>query len=124
MRNCVKVHLRPEKNADEITKANPMALKDVSAATIITTPTVIAAMTKVSLIDGVSKRKIKAKRRTKARENDLQIVRNVREINLKDIFPKPISRDPAIPQGKRKARYENLAKPGAGGGRDRREGKL
>lgn len=72
-RICVSAQRKPEENADEIIKAKPSALNLVSPATIMMTPTVMAAMIRISLMDGVSRRKRKAKKRTKAREEDLHI---------------------------------------------------
>ena len=72
----VSAHLKPEKNAAEMTKMKPKGLKSTSPDTIITTPKVIVAMMRMSFQEGVSRRKRKAKRRTKAREEDLHIAGN------------------------------------------------
>jgi hypothetical protein len=73
-RICVRAHRNPEKKAEEMIRANPVALNAVSPATIIRTPRVIAAIIRTSLTDGVSKRNRNAKRSTKARAEDLHIV--------------------------------------------------
>lgn len=98
-RICVRAHLKPEKNADAMTRANPTALKAASPATIIITPTVMVVIMMMSFIEGVSSLKRKANRRTKASAEDLHIVRKVREMNFKDMFPRPTSREVAVPQG-------------------------
>lgn len=103
-RICVRPHRKPEKKADAMTRINPTALNAVSPATIMTTPTVIVAMITINLTDGVSRRKTKAKRRTNASADDLHMVRKVREMNFRDIFPRPISREVAAPQGTRRVR--------------------
>lgn len=95
----VRPHLKPEKMEDTMMRLKPRALKDASPATIITTPMVMVPMMRMSLREGVSRRKRNAKRRTNAREEDLHIVRNVRVMNRRDIFPSPTSRDVAAPQG-------------------------
>lgn len=101
---CVSPQRKPEKNAEAMTRAKPTTLKAVSPATIMTTPTVMVAMTKINLTEGVSSRKMKAKRRTKARAEDLHMVRKVREMNLRDMLPSPMSRDVAAPQGTSRVR--------------------
>ena len=75
-RICVRAHLKPEKKAAEMTRMKPRGLKSTSPETIITTPNIIVAMMRMSFQEGVSRRKRKAKRRTKAREEDLHIAGN------------------------------------------------
>lgn len=72
-RICVKAQRKPEKNADEMINMKPIALKAVSPATIMITPMVMAAIMRISLMEGVSRRKRKAKSRTKANAEDLHI---------------------------------------------------
>ena len=74
-RICVRAQRKPEKKAEDIIRINPRALKRVSPATIMMTPTVIVAMIRINLIEGVSSRKRKAKMRTNARDEDLHIAR-------------------------------------------------
>ena len=74
---CVRAQRKPEKNADEMTRIKPKALNAVSPATIMITPAVMVAMIKINLREGVSRWKRKAKRRTKAREDDLHIACDV-----------------------------------------------
>lgn len=74
-RICVRAQRKPEKKAEDIIRINPRALKRVSPATIMMTPTVIVAMIRTNLIEGVSSRKRKAKMRTNARDEDLHIAR-------------------------------------------------
>ena len=69
----VKAQRKPEKKADEMISTKPSALKAVSPATIMTTPMVIVAIMRISLIEGASRRKRKAKSRTKANAEDLHI---------------------------------------------------
>lgn len=95
----MRPHLKPEKNADAMTRVKPTALKAASPATIMITPTVMVVMMKMSFIDGVSSLKRKANRRTKASAEDLHMVRKVREMNFRDMFPRPTSREVAVPQG-------------------------
>ena len=71
----VKAQRKPEKKADEMMRMKPRMLKAVSPATIIMTPIVMVAMIRMSFIEGVSRRKINAKRRTKAKAEDLHIAR-------------------------------------------------
>lgn len=87
-----------------MTRPKPSALNAVSPATIITTPIVIVAMTIINLKEGDSRRKRKAKIRTKASAEDLHMVRKVREMNLRDMLPSPMSRDVAAPQGTRRVK--------------------
>lgn len=70
---CVKAQRKPEKKADKMMSMNPRALKSVSPATIIITPTVIVAIMRISFKEGVSRWNTKAKRRTKAKAEDLHI---------------------------------------------------
>jgi hypothetical protein len=70
---CVSAHLNPEKNAEDIMRMKPRALKAVSPATIIMTPMVIVRMMRQSFMEGVSRWNMKAKRSTKARAEDLHI---------------------------------------------------
>ena len=72
-RICVKAQRNPEKNADEMINMKPSALKAVSPATIMITPMVIVAMIRTNLTEGASRRKRKAKSRTKANAEDLHI---------------------------------------------------
>lgn len=72
-RICVKAQRNPEKKADEMISIKPSALKAVSPATIMITPMVIVAMMRINLIEGASRRKRKAKSRTKANADDLHI---------------------------------------------------
>lgn len=65
---------KPEKKAELIMRPKPRASKAVSPATIIITPAVIVAMMRMSFQVGVSRRKMKAKRRTNARAEDLHMV--------------------------------------------------
>lgn len=76
-RICVKAQRNPEENADEMIRINPSALKAVSPATIMITPMVIVAIIRISLMEGVSRRKTKANSRTKARDEDLHIAGKV-----------------------------------------------
>ena len=64
---------KPEKKAAKMTRIKPRTLKAVSPATIMMTPAVIVVMIATSLMDGSSRRKRKAKPRTKASEEDLHI---------------------------------------------------
>jgi peptidase E len=101
-RICVKPQRKPEKNADAMTSVKPSALKAASPATIITTPIVIVAM--INFMEGDSRRKRNANSKTKARADDLHMVRNVREINLRDMFPRPTSSEVAAPHGTRRVK--------------------
>ena len=56
-----------------MTRMNPRALKDVSPATIITTPAVIVAMMRMSFMEIASRRNTKANVRTNASEEDLHM---------------------------------------------------
>ena len=66
---------KPEKKAADMTRIKPSTEKATSPATIIITPMVMVAIIATSRQDGVSRRKRKAKRRTKASEDDLHIAR-------------------------------------------------
>ena len=72
-RICVRAQRKPDEKAEEMIRTKPSVLKAVSPATIMMTPTVMVAMMRISLREGVSRRKRKAKRSTKAREEDLHI---------------------------------------------------
>src|SRR2546421_12714804 len=85
-RICVRAQRKPEKNAPVMTSTNPMALNSVSPATIITTPAVIVAMMAHSFQEGCSRRKRNANSRTKAREEDLHIVRKVRVTKRREVL--------------------------------------
>ena len=100
----VNAQRKPEKKAEEMIRAKPRALKAVSPATIMTTPTVMVAMMRMSFQEGVSRRKTNAKRRTKARAEDLHMVKKVREMNFRDMLPRPMSSDVAVPQGPMRVR--------------------
>ena len=69
----VKAQRKPEKKAEEMMRAKPRASKAVSPATIIITPAVMVRMIRTNFIEGVSRWKRKAKRRTNARAEDLHI---------------------------------------------------
>lgn len=98
-RICVRAQRKPEKNADAMTSPNPATLKAVSPKTIITTPTVMVQMMRMSLTLGVSSLKRKAKAKTNANAEDLHMVKNVRVMNLRDMLPRPISSEVAVPHG-------------------------
>ena len=72
-RICVRPQRKPEKNAAEMTRTKPRVENFTSPATIIITPSVIVAMIATRRQEGTSRRKRKAKMRTKAREEDLHI---------------------------------------------------
>lgn len=76
-RICVKAQRKPEKNADEMINTKPRALKAVSPATIMMTPMIMVAIIRISLTEGVSRRKRKAKSRTKANAEDLHMAGKV-----------------------------------------------
>lgn len=95
----VKLHLKPEQNEALITRANPRALKAVSPATIMITPAVMRRMMPHRRQVGFSRRKMKAKSKTNASTEDLHMVKKVREMNLNEKLPKPMSRAVAVPQG-------------------------
>ena len=69
----VSAQRKPEKNAELMIRRKPRASNAVSPATIITTPTVMVNIMRQRVIEGDSRRKRKAKRRTKARAEDLHI---------------------------------------------------
>ena len=54
-RICVRAQRKPEKKAEEMMRTKPRALKSVSPATIIMTPTVMVKMTRINFIEGVSR---------------------------------------------------------------------
>lgn len=83
-RICVRAQRKPEEKAAEMTRTKPRALKAVSPATIMTTPIVIVAMMRINLTDGVSRRKRNAKRRTKAREEDLHMAKKFTRLALQN----------------------------------------
>jgi hypothetical protein len=69
----VRAHRKPEKQAAEMTRMKPRAENSISPKTIITTPAVMVAIMATRRQDGFSRRKRKAKMRTKASEDDLHI---------------------------------------------------
>src|SRR5271170_1460224 len=77
-RICVTAQRKPEKKAELRTRTKPTRLKATSPATIIITPAIMVAMMRMRRQEGASRRKRKAKRSTKARDEDLHIVRKVR----------------------------------------------
>ena len=78
---------------------NPRALKAASPDTINMTPMVMRVITPQSFQVGCSSLKMKAKRRTNARTEDLHIVKNVSDMKRREKFPRPMSRAVAVPQG-------------------------
>lgn len=70
----VKAHRKPEKNEADMARAKPKAWNDVSPATIIRTPRVMVRIMRMSLREGFSSRKRKAKTRTNIKTDDLHIV--------------------------------------------------
>ena len=72
-RICVRAQRKPEKKAERMMRMKPRRLKAVSPATIMMTPRVMVAMMRMRRTEGLSRRKRKAKRRTKARAEDLHI---------------------------------------------------
>lgn len=74
-RICVKAHRKPEKKAADMTRMKPRMEKATSPNTIIITPRVMVEIMATSRQEGDSRRKANAKRRTKAREEDLHIAR-------------------------------------------------
>ena len=72
----VRAQRKPEKKAERRIRIKPRRLKAVSPATIITTPPVMVAIMRLSFQEGVSRRKMKAHRRTKARAEDLHMAGN------------------------------------------------
>ena len=101
---CVKAHLKPEKNALAMTNAKPSTSKAVSPATIITTPIVIVPMMRISFQEGVSSRKRKAKSKTNASAEDLHIVRKVNVMKRREVLPRPMSSEVAVPHGTRRVK--------------------
>ena len=73
----MRAQRKPEKKAEEIMRIKPRVLNFASPATIMMTPIVMVAMMRTNLMEGVSRRKMKAKRRTKARAEDLHIARDL-----------------------------------------------
>ena len=71
----VRAQRKPEKKAAEITRMNPRGLKAVSPAAVMTTPTMIIVIMRINLTETASRRKRKANKRTKAREEDLHMAR-------------------------------------------------
>ena len=71
---------KPEKKAAEMTSTKPRVEKCTSPDTMRTTPTIMVAMMAMRRQEGVSRRKRKAKRRTKAREEDLHIARGLLDV--------------------------------------------
>ena len=69
----MRAQRKPEKKAEEMMRTKPRILNFASPATIMMTPIVMIAMIRTSLTEGVSRRKMKAKRRTKARAEDLHM---------------------------------------------------
>lgn len=72
-RICVRAQRKPEKKAADMTSRKPRGLKSISPATIIRTPRVMVRIMAIRRREGVSRRKRKAKMRTKPREEDLHI---------------------------------------------------
>ena len=73
----VRDQRNPEEQAEAITRMKPRAWKAVSPATIMTTPTVIIAIMRTRRHEGCSRRKRKAKMRTKPSADDLHIAVDV-----------------------------------------------
>lgn len=80
-RICVRAQRKPEKKAADMTSMKPLAENDTSPATMKSTPTVMVAIMPTRRMEGVSRRKMKANMRTKAREDDLHIAR-LTSVNL------------------------------------------
>lgn len=78
----VNAQRKPLKKAAEMTRMKPRGEKSTSPLTIMMTPKVIVAMMRTSFKEGDSRRKRKAKRSTKAREEDLHIATGALEDNL------------------------------------------
>ena len=72
-RICVSDQRKPEEQAEAMTRMKPKAWKAVSPATIMTTPTVMIAIMRTRRHEGCSRRKRKAKMRTKPSADDLHI---------------------------------------------------
>ena len=70
----VSAHRKPEKNEAEMASEKPRAWNAVSPATIMRTPTVMVRIMRMSLTDGFSSRKRKAKTRTNIKTDDLHMV--------------------------------------------------
>ena len=69
----MRAQRKPEKQAAEMTRMKPRAENSISPKTIITTPAVMVAIMATRRQEGCSRRKRKAKMRTKASEEDLHI---------------------------------------------------
>lgn len=82
----MRAQRKPDEKAEEIMRTKPSTLNAVSPATIMMTPTVMAAIMRISLREGVSRRKRKAKRRTKAREDDLHMAEGNHLISVSGLF--------------------------------------
>lgn len=67
----VSAHLKPLKKAAERIRMNPGRENDVSPDTMRMTPIVMTEMIRTKRMEGVSRRNRNAKRRTKARAEDL-----------------------------------------------------
>ena len=76
-RICVRPQRKPEKKAADITRMNPSIENSTSPATIMITPKVMVAMIATKRHEGISRRNRKAKIRTKARDEDLHIAREM-----------------------------------------------
>jgi hypothetical protein len=103
-RICVRDQRKPEQKEAVMTRMKPRALKAVSPATIIITPTDMRVMIPRRRQEGFSRRKMKAKRSTKASTEDLHIVKKVRLMKRREKFPRPMSRAVAVPQGPMRVR--------------------
>lgn len=86
----MRAQRKPDEKAEEMIRTKPSVLKAVSPATIMMTPTVMVAMMRISLREGVSRRKRKAKRSTKAREEDLHMAKKNHSISVSDFIRKRI----------------------------------
>jgi len=69
----VSDHLKPDEQAEAMTRRKPRAWKAVSPATIMMTPMVMMEMMKTRRHEGCSRRKRNAKISTKPRAEDLHI---------------------------------------------------
>jgi hypothetical protein len=101
---CVKLQRNPEHKLALMTSTNPSALKEVSPATIMITPTVMRRMMRQRRQVGCSRWKRKAKRRTKARTLDLHMVKKVRLMKRREKLPRPMSSAVDVPQGPMRVR--------------------
>lgn len=110
----VRDHLKPDEQADAMTRMNPRAWKAVSPATIMMTPRVMMEIMNTRRHEGCSRRKRNAKIKTKPRADDLHIaarvscssscvqanvLKKVNEINFKLVLPRPMSMPVAAPHG-------------------------